>query len=125
MTVAEDRLARIEGGDLKGLGRADIDDGIEYVHVPTARLPEYLSLYDRYLRQRWNVNDLDFTEDVTDWTERMSDEGAARVTGNVIGRVVDADEIAYVVAFLASPKSVAITGDAIACGGGVRGAIYY
>jgi NAD(P)-dependent dehydrogenase (short-subunit alcohol dehydrogenase family) len=58
-------------------------------------------------------------------TERMSDEVAARVTGNVIGRVVDADEIAYVVAFLASPKSVAITGDAIACGGGVRGAIYY
>ena len=58
-------------------------------------------------------------------TERMSDEVAARVTGNVIGRVVDADEIAYVVAFLASPKSVAITGDAIACGGGVRGAIHY
>jgi ribonucleoside-diphosphate reductase beta chain len=74
VTVAEDRLARIEGGDLKGLGRADIDDVIEYVHVPTARLPEYLSLYDRYLRQRWNVNDLDFTEDVTDWTERMSDD---------------------------------------------------
>ena len=58
-------------------------------------------------------------------TERMSDETAARMSGNVIGRVVDADEVAYVVAFLASPKSVAITGDAIACGGGVRGAIHY
>src|SRR5580704_10024499 len=58
-------------------------------------------------------------------TERMSDELAARATGNVIGRVVDADEVAYVVAFLASPRSVAITGDAVACGGGVRGAIYY
>ena len=58
-------------------------------------------------------------------TERMSDEVAARATGNVIGRVIDADEIAYVVAFLASPKSVSITGDAIACGGGVRGPIYY
>jgi NAD(P)-dependent dehydrogenase (short-subunit alcohol dehydrogenase family) len=58
-------------------------------------------------------------------TERMSDELAARATGNVIGRVVDADEIAYVVAFLASPKSAAITGDAIACGGGAKGAIYY
>jgi NAD(P)-dependent dehydrogenase (short-subunit alcohol dehydrogenase family) len=58
-------------------------------------------------------------------TERMSDETAARMSGNVIGRIVDADEVAYVVAFLASPKSVAITGDAIACGGGVRGAIHY
>jgi len=58
-------------------------------------------------------------------TERMSEDVAARAGGNVIGRVVDADEVAYVVAFLASPKSVAITGDAIACGGGARGAIHY
>jgi NAD(P)-dependent dehydrogenase (short-subunit alcohol dehydrogenase family) len=43
----------------------------------------------------------------------------------IIGRVVEAEEVAYVVAFLASPKSVAVTGDAIACGGGWRGAIYY
>ena len=58
-------------------------------------------------------------------TERMNDDVAARMTGNSIGRVVDADEVAYVIAFLASPKSVAVTGDAIACGGGVRGAIHY
>lgn len=45
--------------------------------------------------------------------------------GAVIGRMVDAEEVAYVVAFLASPKSVSITGDAIACGGGARGAIHY
>ena len=42
-----------------------------------------------------------------------------------IGRIVDAVEVADVVAFLASPRSAAITGDAIACGGGARGAIYY
>ena len=47
---------------------------------------------------------------------------AATIT---IGRLVDASEIANVVAFLASPKSVAITGDAIAAGGGRIGAIYY
>jgi NAD(P)-dependent dehydrogenase (short-subunit alcohol dehydrogenase family) len=58
-------------------------------------------------------------------TERTSDDIAARMTGNSIGRIVDADEVAYVIAFLASPKSVAVTGDAIACGGGVRGAIHY
>jgi len=43
----------------------------------------------------------------------------------VIGRIVDAEEIAYVAAFLASPRSVAITGDAIAAGGGTKGAIHY
>jgi len=45
--------------------------------------------------------------------------------GYAIGRMVTADEVAAVVAFLASPVSVAITGDVIACGGGVRGPIYY
>ena len=44
---------------------------------------------------------------------------------NTLGRIVDADEVAAVVAFLASPKSVAINGDAIACGGGAPGAIHY
>jgi NAD(P)-dependent dehydrogenase (short-subunit alcohol dehydrogenase family) len=47
---------------------------------------------------------------------------AAAVT---IGRLVTAAEIADVVAFLASPRSVAINGDAIAVGGGTRGAIHY
>lgn len=45
--------------------------------------------------------------------------------GITIGRMVTAAEIADVVAFLASPRSVAITGDAIAAGGGSRGAIHY
>ena len=43
----------------------------------------------------------------------------------VIGRIVDASEIADIAAFLASPRSVAITGDAIAAGGGAKGAIHY
>lgn len=47
---------------------------------------------------------------------------AAKVT---IGRLVDMAEVANVVAFLASPRSVAINGDAIACGGGIAGAIHY
>ncbi len=74
------------------------------------------------------------------WTERMPElmetraaeqgisveevtERAAR--GNSVGRFIDASEVAYVVAFLASPKSVAITGDAVAAGGGVGNAIHY
>ncbi len=44
---------------------------------------------------------------------------------NALGRLIDAREIAYVVAFLASPKSVAINGDVIAAGGGALRSIYY
>jgi NAD(P)-dependent dehydrogenase (short-subunit alcohol dehydrogenase family) len=45
--------------------------------------------------------------------------------GVAIGRIVDSSEIAYLVAFLASPKSVAINGDAIPAGGGSLGTIHY
>ena len=45
--------------------------------------------------------------------------------GNSSHRLITAQEIAYVVAFLASPKSIAINGDAIAAGGGVGRAIHY
>jgi NAD(P)-dependent dehydrogenase (short-subunit alcohol dehydrogenase family) len=58
-------------------------------------------------------------------TERTTDEAALRPMGNSIGRMVDAAEVAFLVAFLASPKSAAITGDSIGCGGGARGAIHY
>jgi NAD(P)-dependent dehydrogenase (short-subunit alcohol dehydrogenase family) len=45
--------------------------------------------------------------------------------GITIGRPVDAAEVADVIAFLASPRSVAVTGDAVAAGGGARGPIHY
>jgi len=45
--------------------------------------------------------------------------------GNLVRRLIDAREVAYVVAFLASPRSVAISGDVIAAGGGVGEAIHY
>ena len=45
--------------------------------------------------------------------------------GSLIGRIVEAEEVAAVVAFLASPLSAGITGDAIAVGGGVPGQIHY
>jgi len=49
-----------------------------------------------------------------------------RLAANVtIGRLVDMAEVADVVAFLASPRSIAINGDAIACGGGAAGSIHY
>jgi NAD(P)-dependent dehydrogenase (short-subunit alcohol dehydrogenase family) len=56
----------------------------------------------------------------------ISDAEAERNLGrNSIRRIVDAAEVADVVTFLASPRSAPITGDAVACGGGTPGAIYY
>jgi NAD(P)-dependent dehydrogenase (short-subunit alcohol dehydrogenase family) len=46
-------------------------------------------------------------------------------SGVSIGRLVTAEEIGSVVAFLASPKSVALNGDAIVASGGARGSIHY
>ena len=45
--------------------------------------------------------------------------------GNSTGQMVSADEVADVVVFLASPRSRAINGDAIAVGGGAPGVIHY
>ena len=54
--------------------------------------------------------------------QAVEDEMAA---GNSIRRLVDASEVADVVAFLCSPRSRAINGDAIAVGGGAPRAIHY
>lgn len=59
----------------------------------------------------------------TERTDAAAEQRAAK--GNTIGRIVDAKEVAYVVAFLASPKSIAINGDTIATGGGSLGTIRY
>ena len=64
--------------------------------------------------------------------ERARSEGISReeverkmAEGNSVRRLIDARDIAYVVAFLASPRAVAINGDVIAAGGGAPRAIYY
>ena len=46
-------------------------------------------------------------------------------SGNSVRRIIDSEDIAAIVTFLASPKSIAITGDTIAAGGGVGRGIYY
>ena len=44
---------------------------------------------------------------------------------SLLGRQIEAPEVASIVAFLCSPKAVAINGDAVAVAGGVRGPIHY
>lgn len=58
-------------------------------------------------------------------TERTTETDEERLAGNTLHRVIDAADVANVVAFLCSPKAVAITGDVIAAGGGVGRAIHY
>jgi NAD(P)-dependent dehydrogenase (short-subunit alcohol dehydrogenase family) len=54
--------------------------------------------------------------------ETIEAEIGSRVS---IGRLIRAEEVADVIAFLASPRSVALNGDAIVASGGTRGSIYY
>ena len=68
-------------------------------------------------------------------TERLTAQAQAQgttveqlekgIATNSIHRLIDASEVADVVVFLASPRSIAITGDDIPVGGGVPGPIYY
>jgi NAD(P)-dependent dehydrogenase (short-subunit alcohol dehydrogenase family) len=55
----------------------------------------------------------------------LAEVEAQMAAGNSIQHIVDASEVAHVVAFLCSPKSRAINGDVIAAGGGARGSIHY
>ena len=53
-------------------------------------------------------------------------EVEARVAlGNSTRRIVDASELAYVVAFLASPRSIAISGEVISASGGAGQAVFH
>jgi NAD(P)-dependent dehydrogenase (short-subunit alcohol dehydrogenase family) len=58
-------------------------------------------------------------------TERTSEELASSYHDNVIGRIVEAEEVAGLVAYLCSQRAGAVTGEAISAGGGIRGAIRY
>jgi NAD(P)-dependent dehydrogenase (short-subunit alcohol dehydrogenase family) len=95
------------------------------------------NLADEYGRDGVNVTVVHPGMTITErFAERMELMGRAQgiTPGEVeaqvaqaitIGRIVTAEEVADVVCFLASPRAVAISGDAIATGGGDRGSIYY
>jgi hypothetical protein len=59
--------------------------------------------------------------------EKLGDENRWEelIGSGTFGQMIEPEQVADVVAFLASPRSGAITGDAIACGGGQRGVIHY
>ena len=77
MTIEQHTVLRQEAVDASTLAEirdVDIDDVLDYVHADLKKLPGYLDLYRRYLRQRWDVYELDFGQDVLDWRTRMTPE---------------------------------------------------
>jgi ribonucleoside-diphosphate reductase beta chain len=68
------QVREIEDSALSDVLNVDIDDVIEYVHKDLRSLPDFETLYRRYLKQRWDVYDLDFTQDKIDWDQKMTEE---------------------------------------------------
>ena len=71
--LSGDEVRVIEDSALSEVLHVDIDDVIEYVHRDLKSLPDFTTLYRRYLKQRWDVYDLDFTQDKIDWDEKMTE----------------------------------------------------
>jgi ribonucleoside-diphosphate reductase beta chain len=71
--LSADTAEVIENSELRQLEKVNIDDVIEYVNDGLRAIPTPMALYKRYLRQRWDVYELDFTQDAVDWTEKMTD----------------------------------------------------
>jgi ribonucleoside-diphosphate reductase beta chain len=72
--LTDAQVREIEEATLPGVLDVDIDDVIEYVHRDLKSLPDFTTLYKRYLKQRWDVYDLDFTQDKIDWVEKMTED---------------------------------------------------
>ncbi|MDQ2876468.1 MAG: ribonucleotide reductase [Actinomycetota bacterium] len=71
--LSDEQVREIEESNLQEVLNVDIDDVIEYVHRDLKSLPDFTTLYRKYLKQRWDVYDLDFTQDKIDWTEKMTE----------------------------------------------------
>jgi ribonucleoside-diphosphate reductase beta chain len=72
--LSDQQVRQIEGAALEEVLDVDIDDVIEYAHKDLRSLPDYTTLYRKYLKQRWDVYDLDFSQDKIDWTDKMNED---------------------------------------------------
>src|SRR5260370_3971069 len=70
--LSDAQVREIEDSSLEQVLNVDIDDVIEYVHKDLRSLPDFTTLYRKYLKQRWDVYDLDFSQDKIDWQEKMT-----------------------------------------------------
>lgn len=64
----------VERASFREMRTVDINDVIEYVHAGIQQWPTSRDLYDKYAIQRWNVQELDFTQDRIDWETKLSND---------------------------------------------------
>ena len=73
----------IENAQLSDINNVDINDVInKYIYEQISEQPTYVEQYKRYLKQRWDVYDIDFSQDYIDWHENMSQDGEGFVPGH-------------------------------------------
>lgn len=64
----------IENAQLSDINSVDINDVInKYIYAQISEQPTYVEQYKRYLKQRWDVYDIDFSQDYKDWHENMTE----------------------------------------------------
>jgi len=68
---------RIEGAPLRAMDGVYIDDVLAIVDRGLDRLPSYLDLYRKAVKQAWSPDELDFTRDREEW-ENLSPETRKR-----------------------------------------------
>lgn len=65
--ATSDLVARVEGADIAGMRDVHIDDVYKQMDWLLESRPTPMDLYHRWENQNWSTQDLDFSQDVTDW----------------------------------------------------------
>ncbi len=72
--VSEEDFREIDQSDIDRLSDYEFRDVFEYIHEGIEVPSDYaIDLYRKYLRQRWDVYDLDFSEDLEDWENHLTE----------------------------------------------------
>lgn len=80
--IGDQQLAKIVGGaTLEAMKDIYIDDVIAYTDLGLETLPSYMELYRRAVRQQWQPDELDFTQDRKEWESLPSAAKKRRLWG--------------------------------------------
>src|SRR5712692_7902130 len=99
-------IADIEKASLAQLGDTHIDEVLVLLDDGLERLPSYRELYNRWERQQWKTQDLDFTQDRLDmervereYSEEMLEQTRKTIASFWIGEhQVTVDLLPFVIA---------------------------
>jgi len=81
--VSDHELEALIGGtQLRAMDRLYIDDVLAVVDRGLDRLPSYLDLYRKAVKQAWNPDELDFSNDSAEWELLSPETKRRRVWGD-------------------------------------------